>query len=345
MNLFSKKEIGFEKNEISGGRLCYLDNVRFFLILIVVCAHFIECTSIYRPLYKFIYMFHMPAFIFLSGYFAKENYSAKKNLGLCVLYLLCYTIFFCFGNFVLGKANVYSPLNPNPFIGLWYLLSLVLWSLLFPIYAKMKAVYAIVIVILIGLLVGLDKNIGSFLSLSRTFVFFPFYVLGYYANKTQFLTKAKKLRFVPVISVVIILIFAYIMANYASQVNGYVLTAKRSYAEMKMQPFEGILSRAGWYFAATLLSLAFYMLVPSKKLMVTYMGRNTIAVYFFHLLIIYWLKNSKFFPVFSEKCSNPSIFLITIMVTVVFAQPIFSQLFNRVMKGDYFFLKKEESKK
>ena len=51
------------------------DNIRFILIICVVFGHFLEmipgAMSLY--LYRIIYSFHMPAFIFISGYFAKYN--------------------------------------------------------------------------------------------------------------------------------------------------------------------------------------------------------------------------------------------------------------------------------
>ena len=51
-----------------------LDNVRFVLIFSVVFAHLLEVCEPFTGswlIYKFIYSFHMPAFIFLFGYNVK----------------------------------------------------------------------------------------------------------------------------------------------------------------------------------------------------------------------------------------------------------------------------------
>lgn len=53
------------------------DNLRFILMFLVVFGHFLALQDEYS-LYRFIYSFHMPAFIFISGYFAK--YSRRRIL-------------------------------------------------------------------------------------------------------------------------------------------------------------------------------------------------------------------------------------------------------------------------
>ena len=58
------------------------DNYRAFLIVLVVLGHFIEPsytdTVFLTNLKYFIFAFHMPAFIFISGYFALKKMSPWK---------------------------------------------------------------------------------------------------------------------------------------------------------------------------------------------------------------------------------------------------------------------------
>lgn len=53
----------------------YFDNAKFLLIFLVVFGHiirsYIHDNDALLHIYKFIYTFHMPAFILISGYFAK----------------------------------------------------------------------------------------------------------------------------------------------------------------------------------------------------------------------------------------------------------------------------------
>lgn len=49
------------------------DNMKFILILLVVFGHLLEYIrgDISENIYRIIYTFHMPVFVFISGYFAK----------------------------------------------------------------------------------------------------------------------------------------------------------------------------------------------------------------------------------------------------------------------------------
>ncbi|MGG3906453.1 acyltransferase family protein [Geobacillus stearothermophilus] len=56
----------------------YFDNAKCALMLLVVFGHFlrpyIDGVLWVHSLYTWIFFFHMPAFIFISGYFAKKFY-------------------------------------------------------------------------------------------------------------------------------------------------------------------------------------------------------------------------------------------------------------------------------
>ena len=58
------------------------DNLKFFLILFVVVGHFCEYfignNAVARDIFVFIYSFHMPLFIFVSGLFSKKNIDEKR---------------------------------------------------------------------------------------------------------------------------------------------------------------------------------------------------------------------------------------------------------------------------
>lgn len=74
-------------------RISFFDNARFLLMVLVVFGHLLQPFTIqnqwYNKLYLFIYTFHMPAFIFISGYFSE---SFTENF--CILTLLYYWILY-----------------------------------------------------------------------------------------------------------------------------------------------------------------------------------------------------------------------------------------------------------
>ena len=75
----------------------FFDNAKFLLLVIVVFGHllqpFIGEAGWVHDLYFTIYTFHMPAFILISGYFAK-SFARKFQVEVShLLKFVCYLIF------------------------------------------------------------------------------------------------------------------------------------------------------------------------------------------------------------------------------------------------------------
>ena len=75
----------------------HIDNIKGLLILLVVCGHLLSYLQDMNSTFAigvrtFIYFFHMPGFIFMSGYlakgFLKKEYKGEKLLSYAWLYLL-----------------------------------------------------------------------------------------------------------------------------------------------------------------------------------------------------------------------------------------------------------------
>ncbi len=86
------------------------DNYKVLLIVLVVIGHFIEPCYDQNPfLYElkwWIAAFHMPAFIFISGYFSKKVPSVKKLVGgLVIPYFVYEVIYYLLYTFVLDKET------------------------------------------------------------------------------------------------------------------------------------------------------------------------------------------------------------------------------------------------
>ena len=150
----------------------YFDNAKFLLISLVIIGHIIEPlihnNHIVKTTYLFIYSFHMPAFVLISGYFFKHSHHLPRRIiKLLILYLL-------FSLLYLPYTNV-QPFLLRPFWILWFIVSLIFWNVMLPYVTKTK--HPILLTILFALLAGYMDSIGYFLSLSRTVVFFPFFVI------------------------------------------------------------------------------------------------------------------------------------------------------------------------
>lgn len=115
------------------------DNYKAFLIVLVVIGHFIEpCYENNGFLYDLkwaIVSFHMPAFIFISGYFSKKGTSFKKLLnGLVIPYFVYEIIYYLLYTLILDKETKLYFAHPK--FSLWYLMALFAWKLLAPMVEK-----------------------------------------------------------------------------------------------------------------------------------------------------------------------------------------------------------------
>src|SRR5699024_5057755 len=169
------------------------------LIFLVVFGHFIEIyKKEYYELFVFIYAFHMPVFIFISGYFAKRM-RKSKIINLILLYLIFQTFF----NVILFLIDD-TPFQFTYFYSNFYLLyivSLCVWYSIvyviskFNLNARDKWIVFIVLCI-IGFMSRwytdsienfINQFYGNFssytLSYQRTLSFMPFFFVGYFMNK------------------------------------------------------------------------------------------------------------------------------------------------------------------
>ncbi len=156
-------------------RDAYYCNLKLFLIFLVVFGHLIEPQIVSNRrlygLYRWIYLFHMPLFAFLSGLFLKDAAGCLRQLRrIAPLYLLGQVV-----AVLLGQASWHTP-----WWVLWYLLSLCWWLLGSALLLRLRCGKWIVFVlsIAVGTLAGQVSWVGRPFSLSRTLVFFPYFWLG-----------------------------------------------------------------------------------------------------------------------------------------------------------------------
>lgn len=197
----------------------FFDNLKAVLIFLVVLGHFLLPIHGDNPLVvvkRLIYVFHMPLFVFISGYFAKKIYKNGQYNFKKILYLLkAYVVF------VVAIQVVYAIAGFEKFTEIdffsqsgapWYLFAMIVWYLTIPLVRKCKAVPVLLLTVVLALTAGYFKNVGDFLCLSRILVFGPFFYLGYFLEQKT-LEKALQPKFqrlvVPCAEAICIFILAY----------------------------------------------------------------------------------------------------------------------------------------
>ncbi|MCI7472246.1 MAG: acyltransferase family protein [Clostridiales bacterium] len=164
------------------------DNIRFLLIALVVLGHLLEIAGEFphkETLYIMIYSFHMPAFLFLSGMFARFD-RIKWIFGMALPYLLLQWLYTAFVE-KLGDPYVHVQFS-RPYWILWYLFVLAIYTLLLPVYDALSPArrwLMVAVSVVLALLAGFDKSIDYQWSASRIIVFQPWFLLGYYFRRAD----------------------------------------------------------------------------------------------------------------------------------------------------------------
>lgn len=162
--------------DIQNGRKYEFDNYKVLLIILVVFGHILEIFTMRgdaERIRALVYSFHMPAFIFISGYFSRNIQSAYgRALKNCLLPFLVFNGIWLVLNLRTGFVDVFMPAYQ-----FWYLLSLYIWRITAPSVSRLR--FAVPLTLLISLYIGCFHEADRFFSISRTFVYYPFFLLGY----------------------------------------------------------------------------------------------------------------------------------------------------------------------
>ena len=307
------------------------DNYKAFLIVLVVIGHFIEPSykqnTILYDLKWAIVAFHMPAFIFISGYFSKKTPSIVKLIrGLAIPYLVCEVIYYLLYTYILHiDTELYLS---RPKFSLWYLMALFVWKLLTPIVKKVPGYMVLTIVggLLIGM-VGLD----NYFSIPRIVFFFPFFLAGECFDKA-WLDKLRDTKGFIIASVGLVGFAVFLLTDKIhDKLTPHIFYGRYSYDVMGFDTKEGMIIRIVCYAISFLLVYLFMMVVPNEKKSYSYLGQRTMPVYIFHGLVYSFLKFRT--DILSSVESNLECFALIISCIVlvwVLAQKPFVKFTNRI---------------
>lgn len=304
-----------------------LDALRVFLILAVVLGHVLEISPPFQGrelLYRTVYCFHMGAFLFLFGYFAK--FSPQRILrGYLLPYLLFQFLYILFLRHVLHTTRQMQ--FTTPYWILWYLLACAFYQLLIPFFGvgswKTHLAY-LVGAVLLSLAVGLDNTVGYYATVSRFFVYLPWFLLGYYARRYggQLRPWVKGHRdFLLVLSVLMIIcsLFYLRMDKFQSDaLFGSYPYSKKDYGPIQRLLF--LVMGLGW--------TGFLLILFSRRRrsipLLTGLGQNTLSVFLLHGFVIKAIP--KRVP---WLMSLPLVTLwLTALLLLLFGNPLIGKLFR-----------------
>ena len=270
------------------------DNVKAILIFCVVLGHVISnfgMTPAADILYNIIFSFHMPAFLFVSGYFSKYN-PKKAFASLFPLYTIFQIVQYLERGILASVSAVEIRMGGFDFFTpqwtLWYLIALMAFQLLLPVFetddGKKQGAFLLLALVL-GLLVGFTPDTDNFLAMSRVFVFLPFYLWGYYESKNQILRRFRRWKYFGIARAGAIVAAAVLIIGFCLFDNRIV--AKNFYGTEQFLDVGMIIGRAFAWATSILWILILIIWVPERKLgYLGIIGSRTLPVYLFHSLVI-----------------------------------------------------------
>jgi fucose 4-O-acetylase-like acetyltransferase len=266
----------------------WLDNAKMALVTLVVLGHawtLLPQTGVNEVLYDALYAWHIPAFVFVTGYLSRSfAYTPERMWQLVRTVLVPYLIFEC----VLALFRVHvggenlERLFQNPHWPMWYLAALFFWRLMTPDFRRLQPVVAVAVAVAISLWAGVWA--ADTFDLARVLGLLPFFVLGLHTTPervaTVFDTGRRRLAAVVLASVGILAVWTDQLASTEW------LYYRARYVELDVSDARALVTRAAVMIVGAAGAWAFLTLLPRASGWFTRMGVYTLVVYLLHGFVV-----------------------------------------------------------
>jgi fucose 4-O-acetylase-like acetyltransferase len=259
------------------------------LVLLVVVGHswtLLPRAGATSHLYDFLYTWHIPAFVLVTGYLSRSfTYEPRRLWQLVRTVAIPYVIF----ESALALFRIYvggehmRDIFQDPHWPMWYLSALFFWRLGTPVFKAMPASLALPVSVAISLVGGMVAD--STFDFFRICGFLPFFVLGLKASPERL----ERLRepWARHCAVLVLLGIA-VATTWMDQLVGTTdwLYYSYGYRDLGVTDAHGAIVRSGLLVVGTLGALACLALTPRHRGWFTRMGAATLVVYLFHGFVI-----------------------------------------------------------
>lgn len=260
-----------------------IDALKGLLILLVVLGHVMGTCGTGRLrgyVGTYIYWFHMPLFILVSGYLTRIKPTFREFAG-GLLRIVCPLLFFQLVSIILlyvYEGKIYPSLFYTPFWTLWYLMSLAFWRIMLqysPRWLLRRPLLYFGLSVVASVAGGL-LPLGEAMSLQRTLNFYPFFLTGYFMRRGDFPCRLWS----PSVSYAVLLAFVFIVAFklYPPTV-GLLQRGAAAYGA------KDVLWKIYVFGGSFLMSLSIFYVMPAVKWLWS-IGRDSLLYYLYHALIV-----------------------------------------------------------
>lgn len=304
----------------------YFFNLRFLLITFVFLGNAMEPMLDQYPTVKsmflWIFTFHMPLFVMVTGYFARYSLTGDAGKRMLRQIALQYVIF----------QSLYSLMDvlifhvPNikhsffvPYLLVWFLFSHLCWRLLLLLSIKLNIKHPILVAAALGVLVGYLGFNGSWLSISRTFVYLPFFFIGYRLNFDK-VVKYFSIQSKALAVGTAVLLFG-VLYFFAKDVQPSWLFGSLTFKQMGQTEWYAGILRIFIYALEGLASLAILALVPRREFCMTDWGKRTVYVFLIHGFVVRFMAISGLYDYMNSPFAIALMLAGVVGCTILLAQP------------------------
>ncbi|MET9252492.1 acyltransferase family protein [Streptomyces sp. NPDC003717] len=271
-------------------RDAFFDNAKYLAIVLVGVGHawgqILDGNRTVETLYRFVYTFHMPAFIIISGYFSRSfDLSPKRVKRLITGVVVPYVVFeFAYSMHwrLLGGDPGHDISLLDPTYLLWFLCALFVWRLTTPIWRTLR--WPLPVALVIAALASMTPTIADDLNMQRVLQFLPCFVLGLCLRPEHFALvrrRAVRIASVPVAALAV----AVAWWSVPRMTNDWFY--RNVPAQSTGSPWwTGPVLTLALFGCSVVLSACFYAWVPGRRMWFTALGAGTIYGYLLHGFLV-----------------------------------------------------------
>jgi fucose 4-O-acetylase-like acetyltransferase len=266
----------------------WFDNIKMTLVTLVVIGHswtLIPQTTTNNWAYDFLYSWHIPAFVMITGYLSRSfAWTPAKLLALVRTVAVPYLIFeavLAWFRYQVGGVEL-EDLFTDPHWPMWYLAALFFWRLMTPAFLGLSKPVAIGLAVIISLLAGLKA--GDTLDVARILGLLPFFVLGLHLGDREW-AWVRSRRAVPfaLAGLVTIVILTRFTDDWIATEWYYY---RSRYDALDPNDLKAAATRAAILVVGLVGAASCFALVPRRRSWFSTLGAATLVVYLFHGFVV-----------------------------------------------------------
>ncbi|WP_180191345.1 acyltransferase family protein [Acinetobacter sp. YH01006] len=307
-----------------------IDKTKGILIFFVVFGHFLEQYAGWDDeasgfFLRSIYLFHMPAFIFISGMFFKaENWknSFSRYFAIFIVFQILYIIF----DLLISGGGSFEKWVNRPYWIMWFMFTLSIYCLITPILMQYKQ--AMIASIILSVYIGLVSTDNYPYSIGRTLSFLPFFIAGaLYGKELCNVVRAKKTTLFLSLFILTVICFA----SYFVEINPKWLFGVSNINDFGHNYIYAI------FIKLCLLVISFLAVISLIRVSVflpdflKILGNNSLSIYLFHgfiiLLVAQFIEFTQSAYVLVLVC-----FAASIATCMIFKEHVFSSIIASLTK-------------